>query len=156
MCTWCSRSAAASSAHERGTAHARAAGRAGAYLVNEEHTRHELGDACVDVAIDNLGTNTVDGGEQAAPMSDVEGPAGDAASRLVDLLPQFVRYLRLFGLHHLSHDRHQVLAALRPCIGGVQVVQRHVLRHESTRPSRERSRECCFCLLQVQQVWVSE
>ena len=55
---------------------------------------------------------------------------------LVDLLPQLVGDLRLLGLQHLAHDGHDVLAARRLGVCGVQVVQRHILQHERKDASR--------------------
>ncbi len=54
------------------------------HLVDEQHSRHELGDPLVDVARDHL----------------------------VYLLSQLVRYLRLLRLHQLPHYRQDVLPTL--------------------------------------------
>lgn len=70
-------------------------------LIDEEDARHEFCDALVDVAVDDL----------------------------VDLLAQLVRDLCFLRLEDLAHDRHDVLAAAGGGIGGVEVVQGHVLHH---------------------------
>mmetsp|Transcript_38828 Transcript_38828/g.123444 ORF Transcript_38828/g.123444 Transcript_38828/m.123444 type:complete len:316 (+) Transcript_38828:329-1276(+) len=69
------------------------------HLVHKQHARDELSHPLVDVPVDHL----------------------------VDLLPQLLRDLRLLRLHHLPHDRHDVLPTLRLGVGTVQVVQGHVL-----------------------------
>lgn len=48
---------------------------------------------------------------------------------LVDLPAQLVGDLGLLLLHHRAHKRDNVLAASRPSVGHVQVVQRHILHH---------------------------
>jgi hypothetical protein len=69
------------------------------HLVDEQHARDQLGDALVDVRVDDL----------------------------VDLGPQLVRHLCPAALDELPHDAHDVLPALRPRVRHVEVVQRHVL-----------------------------
>jgi len=69
------------------------------HLVDEEDAGHQLRNALVNVLVDNL----------------------------VDLRAQLVRDLRLLGLHESAHHADNVLPALRPRVGGVQVVQRDVL-----------------------------
>mmetsp|Transcript_41919 Transcript_41919/g.82178 ORF Transcript_41919/g.82178 Transcript_41919/m.82178 type:complete len:470 (+) Transcript_41919:161-1570(+) len=71
------------------------------HLVDEEHPRHELRDALVDVPVDHP----------------------------VDLRAQFFRNLRLFGLAHGRHEARHVRPALRPRVRHVEVVQGHVLHH---------------------------
>mmetsp|Transcript_21276 Transcript_21276/g.53586 ORF Transcript_21276/g.53586 Transcript_21276/m.53586 type:complete len:495 (-) Transcript_21276:8-1492(-) len=69
------------------------------HLVDEEHAGDELRDPLVDVLGDHL----------------------------VDLHAQLLRDLRLLGLCHLVHHAEHVLAALRPRVGHVEVVEGHVL-----------------------------
>ena len=68
-------------------------------LVNKENTGHQLGHAVVNVFVDHL----------------------------VDLSAQFVGNLSFLGLHELPHHGHDVLPALGPRIGHVQVVEGDVL-----------------------------
>jgi hypothetical protein len=69
------------------------------HLINKEDAWDELGRALFDVPVDDL----------------------------VDLAAELVRDLRLLGLHELAHHRHEVLPALGPSVGLVEVVERHVL-----------------------------
>mmetsp|Transcript_25460 Transcript_25460/g.79791 ORF Transcript_25460/g.79791 Transcript_25460/m.79791 type:complete len:396 (-) Transcript_25460:372-1559(-) len=71
------------------------------HLVDEEDSGDELGDALVNVFVDNL----------------------------VDLRAELLGDLGLLGLHHLAHQRDEVLPSLRLCVGEVEVVERHVLDH---------------------------
>ena len=68
-------------------------------LVNKENTGHELCNPVINVFIDHL----------------------------VDLSSQFVRYFSFLRLHELPHHGHDVLPALGPRIGHVQVVEGDVL-----------------------------
>lgn len=71
------------------------------YLVDEQDARNELGNALVNVLVDDL----------------------------VDLGAELVGDFRLARLHQLAHHAHDVLPALGPRVGHVQIVQRHVLDH---------------------------
>jgi hypothetical protein len=68
-------------------------------LVDEEDTRYELSNALVDVTIDDL----------------------------VDLSSQFLCNLCLFRFHDLTHETHEVIAALGTSIGHVEIVQGNIL-----------------------------
>jgi hypothetical protein len=69
------------------------------HLVDEEHARHELGNALLDVLVD----------------------------RFVDLAAQLVGDLGAAAAQHLVHHRDEVGAALGRGVGHVEVVQRDVL-----------------------------
>lgn len=69
------------------------------YLVNKQHARDKFSHALIDIPADDL----------------------------VDFFPQLVRNLRLLRLHQLSHHAHNVLTALRPRIGNVEIVESHIL-----------------------------
>jgi hypothetical protein len=71
------------------------------YLVDEEHTRYKLSDTLVDVLVDDL----------------------------VDFTAQLLCDLGLARLHQLAHHAHNILAALRPCVRDVQVVQSDILHN---------------------------
>ena len=71
------------------------------YLVDEEHTRYKLGNTLIDVLVDDL----------------------------VDFAAQLLCDLGLARLHQLAHHAHDVLAALWPGVGHVEVVQRDVLHN---------------------------
>ena len=60
-------------------------------LIDEEHSWNQLSNSLVNVAVDYL----------------------------VDLSPEFLSDLCLFGLHDLAHQTHEVVAALRLGIGHV-------------------------------------
>lgn len=70
------------------------------HLVDEENSRHQLGDALVDVLVHHL----------------------------VDLATQLVGDLGFFRFQQLAHHGEHVLAALRLRVGRVQIVQGHVLK----------------------------
>mmetsp|Transcript_3118 Transcript_3118/g.5841 ORF Transcript_3118/g.5841 Transcript_3118/m.5841 type:complete len:468 (-) Transcript_3118:12-1415(-) len=69
------------------------------HLINEENTGDQLGDSLVNVTVNDA----------------------------VDLGTEFLRNLCLLGLAHGRHHGHNVLAALGLGIGGVEVVESHVL-----------------------------
>jgi hypothetical protein len=69
------------------------------YLVDEEHTRYELGNTLINVLVDDL----------------------------VDLAAQLLCDLGLARLHQLAHHAHNILAALWSCIRDVQIVKRDIL-----------------------------
>jgi hypothetical protein len=71
------------------------------YLVDEEHTRYKLGNALIDILVDNL----------------------------VDLTAQLLCDLGLARLHQLAHHAHNILAALWSCVRNIQVVQRDILHN---------------------------
>ena len=68
-------------------------------LVDEEHARHELGHALIDVPIHHA----------------------------VDFRPQLLGDFGLLRLTHRGHQRHDVLPPLRTRVGHVEVVERDVL-----------------------------
>lgn len=71
------------------------------YLVNEEHTRHQLGNTLVNVLVYDL----------------------------VDLSPQLVGDFRLSWLHELTHHAHDILATLRSSVGDIEIVQSDILHN---------------------------
>jgi hypothetical protein len=71
------------------------------YLVDEEHTRYELGDTLINVLVDDL----------------------------VDLAAQLLCDLGLARLHELAHHAHNILTALWPCVRDVQIVKRDILHN---------------------------
>ncbi len=114
------------------------------HLVDEEHARDELGDPLVDVLVDHLRTGRARRARsrqisadlvRSRRMAGVAGGievAGDRAeiarrSRLVDLRSELLGDLGLLRLHHLAHHRREVLPTLRPRVGEVEIMERHVL-----------------------------
>lgn len=71
------------------------------HLVDEQHARHQLRHAVLDVLVHHA----------------------------VHLLAQLLRDLRLALAHQLVHQTCQIVAALRLRVRHVQIVERHVLNH---------------------------
>lgn len=71
------------------------------YLIDEQHTRHKLCDALVDILVYHL----------------------------VNLATQLVGDLSLPWLHELTHHAHDILATLRSRIGDIEIVKRDILYH---------------------------
>lgn len=69
------------------------------YLIDEEHSRHKLSDAVVNVLVHNL----------------------------VDFESQFFCDFSLLGSVHLGHQRHEVVSSLGPSISYVEIVKSHIL-----------------------------
>ena len=71
------------------------------HLVDEEDSGHQFGYSLVDVPVNHL----------------------------VDFPSQLLSDFCLFGLHYLPHQTHEIVAALGPCVGHVQVVKSDVLHN---------------------------
>mmetsp|Transcript_20953 Transcript_20953/g.54113 ORF Transcript_20953/g.54113 Transcript_20953/m.54113 type:complete len:348 (-) Transcript_20953:545-1588(-) len=69
------------------------------YLIHEEYTGHKLSNTLINVLVDHL----------------------------VDLHSQFLGDFSLLRLHHLPHQRHNVLTTLGFSVGVVQIMEGHIL-----------------------------
>ena len=68
-------------------------------FVDEQNSRHELGNALIDVTIHNF----------------------------VNLTTKLIRDFRLFALRELTHERLKIIAALWVSVGHIEIMERYLM-----------------------------